>query len=188
MQVRRDDRRGRSARELLPGELLGARGIGLLTGLEDRQQTGGQGVAERVRSAGQRDERRHVDVVAAGVHETVPGTERGVGALLDRQPVELRAHGDETGGGGGPHDGEPPGAGHDPRLHRQLARDGRGGPPLGVGELGLCVKPMAQRDGARQLALDAGEQLREQRVSRSRHSVRTARRGPIAPPPRARRA
>ena len=113
-----------------------------------------------MRGTSERDERRHVDVVAAGVHDVAGGAERSVGALGYRQPVELRAHRHRP-AIGRTDAGDPPRARHRRARDGQLTGDGRGRPVLLVGRLGLRVQPVAQLDGARQLALDAREQLRE---------------------------
>jgi hypothetical protein len=46
-------------------------------------------------------------------------------------------------------------------LDRELRRDGGGRALLRMGELGVGVKQMAQLDGARELALDPGQQQPE---------------------------
>ena len=60
-------------------------------------------------------------------------------------------------------------------LDRQLLGHDRRRPLLGVRQLRMRVQPVAQLDGAGNLALDAGEQPPEQRVNRSRHTAGTVR-------------
>ena len=62
--------------------------------------------------------------------------------------------------------GDQPSAGDRRARHRQLPRDRRGGPPLGVRELRPRVQSVAQLDRARQLALDARQQRPQQQAGR----------------------
>ena len=93
MHVCGDDRCRRERGELVAGELLGAGRVGLLARLEHGQQRRRQLLADGMCGAAQRDQGSHVDVVPAGVHRAAVRRERGAGALLDRQAVELCAHG-----------------------------------------------------------------------------------------------
>ena len=187
MHVRRDDRRGPDRGQLVAGELLGTRGICLLAGLEDRQQRCRQRVGERMRGPGQRDQGGHVDIVPACVHHAPTGAEGSVRALLHGQAVELRPHGHRR-TGGRTHAGSEARVSDGVARHGKLLRDGGGRLLLMVCQLRPGVKPVAQQHGVGQLALHAGEKLREQLVSRRRHSACTPRRGRAPRPPRARRA
>ena len=94
MDVGGHDRGRGQRRQLTVGELLRSGGIGLLAGLEDRQQRRRKLVGERMRRSRQRDQCCHVNVVPAGVHHVVVRAEGRAGALLQRQAVQLGAHGD----------------------------------------------------------------------------------------------
>ncbi len=93
-----------------------------------------------------------MDVVAAGVHETVSGGEKRARLLLDGQGVEL-----------GPHrDGLPrrPYPGNQARLEHALHAppaeglpDEAGGEVFLVARLGGRMQTLAQPDGVRELAL-----------------------------------
>lgn len=109
-----------------------------------------------------------VDVVPACVHRCAGGGERCIGALGDRERVELGAH----------HD---PSSGAADAMQDAGARDGGAGAAegigharcrrvLGVGELGRGMDAPAQRDRGGQLHVDRGEQRARERFSRRRHS------------------
>ena len=172
-----------------------AGGVGLLARLEHREQRRGQLLPERVRRAGQRDERGHVDVVAAGVHRLRSGigAERNARALGDRQPVELRAHG---------HGGALRGAdaGDQPRARDCSHATGSSAATAAEVSCSACAssgwacnrwRSSTARGSSRSMR---GEQPRErprqcvERVSRSRHSGGTTPRCPSPPSPRPRSA
>ena len=180
MDVRGHDGRRRDRAQLTAGELFGAGRVGLLARLKDGQQRGRQRGAERVGGAGQRHQRRHVDVVPARVHGVAGGAEGGAGTLADRQAVELCPHRDRR-LGVRTHAGEATRAGRSGGRHRELLGHRPGGLLLGVAQLRAGVQAMAQLDRSRQLPLERAEQAREQIVSRSRHSGGTPRRARVAP-------
>ncbi len=80
-------------RELAPEQFLGARRVGLLARLEDGEQGGGECLPQLVGSPGDGEERRHMDVMSAGVHRRSSSAEGSTRALLHPQPVELGSDG-----------------------------------------------------------------------------------------------
>jgi len=184
VNVCRDHRGWRDRGQLAPCEQLGTGRVGLLTRLKQRHERDWQLLAERVRGARKRHQRSHVHVVSAGMHRGSRGAERDPGPLLHRQAVELRTHRDGALAFGA-HARDAPGPGRRLGGHRELLRHRRGGPLLGVRQLGLPMQPLAQLDGKRQLRLERLEQAREQLLSRSPHSAGTPRRDRAPPSPAA---
>jgi hypothetical protein len=111
LDVRRHDGADVTEAGLLAHDGLRSRRVGLLARLVE----GEKGLAERpLRAAGGAEEGRegrHVEVVAAGVHEAVIGGERRPGLFEYGEGVQLRAHGDGT-PASLPRAGEEAGTGH----------------------------------------------------------------------------
>jgi len=130
------------------GQLLGAGGKGLLAWLKHRQQRHRERVAEHMRRARKRDQRRHVHVVSARVHRVAAGAEGRVRALADRQAVQLGANRQRrTCRRTDPR--EAARTGHrDARSRQRLGDDCRGAQLL-MSELGLLVQAVAQLDRRR---------------------------------------
>ena len=155
VHVRRDD--GSHALEHAGlDEHLGAEGVCLLARLEERPERRGAVVAEPDHRPRERDERRHVHVVAAGVHAAVLRREADAGLLDDREPVELGARDDRRAALADAY--EQPGAHDALGGRREGARDERCGRRLAMAELGHRVQPAAQLDRGRQLVVDQREQ------------------------------
>ncbi len=183
MNVRRDDGARPQPRERLLGDHLRAGGVGLLARLEDREQRRRQLLAERRGGPHQRDQRRHVDVVAACVHRLSSGAEVRSRRLSQRQPVELRSHPHRRAGAAD--ERQQPSSRDRFGGDRQRRCDRRRGGVLPVGELRGFVQAAPQRVRSRELRLQGREQRLERLLSRPRH---TARRSPRVTFPRSPRA
>src|SRR5262249_25874161 len=128
-------------------QVLGPAWIGLLPGLQYREQR--KRPRKPLQCPGKRDERRKMDVVAAGVSRAVSRRRRPSRALRDRQGVKLGAARDHRGvpvtnldeaaaadvGGGGLAEG---------------SRDPGGGALLVSAELGFGVQRTSEHDRSRQ--------------------------------------
>ena len=109
----------------------------------------------------QRPQRRHVHVVAAGVHRVVGGRPLHSGAFDQGQPVEFRP--ERHGRARRPDPDQETRVGDPVRLQvRQGVAQPLGGGALGPAQVRVAVQLAAQRPGMRQLVLEVCHQVGEQ--------------------------